>query len=41
VAARHRAVAVDVGTGDGAYPRRLAAADPGLLAVGIDATPTT
>ena len=37
LAARHRAVAVDVGTGDGAYARRLAAADPGLLVVGVDA----
>ena len=37
LAARHRAVAVDVGTGDGAYARRLAAADPSLLVVGVDA----
>ena len=37
LAARHRAVAIDVGTGDGAYARRLAASDPGLLVVGIDA----
>jgi trans-aconitate methyltransferase len=35
--ARRCAVAIDVGTGDGAYARRLAAADPGLLVVGIDA----
>lgn len=37
LAARHRAVAVDFGTGDGTYARRLAAGDPGRLVIGVDA----
>src|SRR3954467_13039555 len=37
MAARHRAGAIAVGAGGAPPPRRLAAADPDLLVVGVDA----